>query len=174
MKQRRRRPLRRPAWKQGVRREIRSARRIVVLGVGNPQRGDDCAGLLSAAALKKIVRGKIRSRLKIFLGYEIPENFTGKIRTFDPALVLILDSALGPHRPGTVFVVDKDGLGDETVSTHKISPSVVVSYLEKTVGCRVMILGIQPRILEREEGASPPVKRAAVRLAAYLARCLCG
>jgi hydrogenase 3 maturation protease len=157
------------AWKPRIQRDIQSARRILILGVGNPSKGDDAAGLLCASELKKFVRGRALSRLKILFGFESPENFTGKIRAFHPELVLILDAALGPHKPGTVFIVDKERIADGGVSTHNIPLAILVSYLEETIACRVTVLGIQPLILSPGADVSAPVKSAATRLAAHLA-----
>jgi hydrogenase 3 maturation protease len=160
-------------WKRRISGEIRAAQKMLILAVGNPLRGDDAAGLFCAKKLKKYMRGKFRSRLKIVLGYESPENFTGTIRAFCPDFVLILDSALGAHKPGTVFSVDKEKVEDEGVSTHHPSLQMLSSYLEKTMRCRVAILGIQPLTLEPRTRLSVPVKNAACGLAAYLARTLC-
>lgn len=161
-------------WKSRLRKEILSARRIVILAVGNPSKADDGAGILCAQELKKLMGGKARSSLKILLGYETPENTTGEIREFHPNLVLILDAAQGQYNPGTVFIVEKDDIEDDGVSTHRISLALLVSYLEETVGCKVMVLGIQPLNLGLGEKVSAPVKRSADSLAAYIAHVFMG
>jgi hydrogenase 3 maturation protease len=157
-------------WKSRLRKEILSARRIIILGVGNISKGDDAAGILCAQKLKKLIGGKARSRLKILFGHETPENATGKIRKFNPDLVLILDAAQGGYKPGTVFVVGKNQIEDDSVSTHTISLALLVSYLEETIGCKVIVLGIEPFNLGLGENVSQRVKKSAERLAAYLAR----
>jgi len=166
------RPSSPAAWKGPFRKEIISARRIVVLGVGNPAKGDDAAGILCAQELKKLMGGKARSRLKILLGYETPENTTGEIRKFRPDLVLILDAAQSGYKPGTVFIAGKNQIEDDGASTHTISLALLVAYLEETIGCKVMVLGIQPINLGLGEKVSLPVKKNAKRLAAYLAHVL--
>ena len=160
-------PFTRLAWKSRIRKEIRAAGRVLVLGIGNPARGDDAAGLVCAKKLRTLIRGQARSRLKILLGYEAPENLTGKIRMFDPDVVLILDAAQGPFAPGTVFFVGKGKIQDEGVSTHKISLALLVSYLEETIGCKVIVLGIQPQVLALGENLSAPVEKAVDLLATY-------
>ena len=159
-----------PRWENRLRKEIRAARRVLVLAVGNPVKGDDGAGLACAKKLKTLIRSQARSRLKILLGYETPENLTGKIRKFSPGLVLILDAAFGPDKSGRIFIVKREQIQDEGTSTHRISLSLLVSYLEETVGCKVLILGIQPLRLNQGEKLSGPVEKATDRLAAYLAR----
>jgi hydrogenase 3 maturation protease len=156
-------------WKRLVRREIQASRKIVVLGVGNKARGDDAAGLICAESIKKATRGKARSRLRILQGREVPENWTGIIRKIGPDLVLILDAGAGPYRPGTIFLVEKDALADEGVSTHKISLALFVRYLEETVGCKTIILGIQPGKNDFGSSLSLPVKKAVQKLSEYFA-----
>jgi hydrogenase 3 maturation protease len=162
------------AWKSRIREEILSARRIIILGVGNPAKGDDAAGILCAQELKKLMGGKARSRLKILLGHETPENATGEIRRFRPDLVLILDAAQGRYKPGTTFIAGKNQIEDDTVSTHMISLGLLVAYLEETIACKVMVLGIQPLNLGLGENVSLPVRRTVEKLAAYIARVFLG
>ena len=163
-----------PAWKSRIRKEIRAAGRVLILGVGNPAKSDDAAGLVCAKKLKTLIRGQARSRQKILLGYETPENLTGKIRIFGPGLVLVLDAANGHCEPGSIFIVEKDRIQDEGASTHRISLALLVSYLEKTIGCKVIVLGIQPLGLSLGENLSAPVEKAVDELAMYLAHILMG
>jgi hydrogenase 3 maturation protease len=159
-----------PAWKGPVRREILAAKKILILAVGNTSKGDDAAGILCAQELKKLMGGKACSRLKILLGHETPENTTGEIRKFHPNLVLILDAAQGQYKPGAVFIVGKNQIEDDGVSTHTISLALLVAYLEETIGCKVMVLGIQPLDLRLGENISPIAKKSAKNLAAFLSQ----
>jgi hydrogenase 3 maturation protease len=163
-------PLTPPAWKSRIRKEIRAAGRVLILGVGNPARGDDAAGPACAGRLHRLMRGKARSGLKILRGFETPENRTGEIRKFNPGLVLIFDSAQGPFPPGAVFIVEKNKIENEGASTHRISLALLVSYLEKTIGCRVIVLGIQPLNLGLDENLSGPVEKSVDLLARYFSQ----
>ena len=160
----------RPAWKDILRREVAAGGKTLILGIGNPDKADDGAGILAAEALKKALRG--RGRNKVLLGYETPESLTGEIRAFAPRLVIMIDAALGGRTPGAVFIVEREDIPDEGVSTHKISLRMLVAYLEKTVGCTVVFLGIQASDLELGKPASPAVERAAQRAAVALERML--
>ena len=159
----------RPAWKRRLDKEIGAADRIVVLAIGNKSKRDDAAGLLCAERLKKLLRGKALRQLKIVLGLEAPENTTGEIRKFNPDLVLILDAANRQSEPGTVFIAEKDRIKDEGVSTHRISLALLASYLEETIGSKVVVLGIQPLDLGFGEGVSENVKKSVAKLANDLA-----
>jgi len=155
-------------WKSRIRKEILSAQRIIILGIGNISKGDDAAGILCAQELKKKFGRKAGSRLKILIGLETPENMTGEIRRFHPDLVLILDAAQGGYKPGTVFLAGKNQIEDDGASTHTISLALLASYLEETIGCKVIILGIQPLNLSLGDNISLPVRKASEKLVAYL------
>jgi hydrogenase 3 maturation protease len=154
--------------------ELSSAARVVVLGVGNIGRGDDGAGVLAAAALKKELGQRGRPRLKILIGHETPESLTGEIRRFQPDLVLILDAALSRKKPGSIFLLKKTDMAVEDISTHRIPLSLLVEYLEKSVGCRVRVLGIEPRSCREGASLSAPVRKAVETLASLLAADLAG
>lgn len=162
-------PLKR--WQIRILEEIRRASKTVILGVGNRDRGDDGAGAVAAQRLKSALRGKARARVRVILGYETPENLTGEIRAFGPGLVLILDAADAGRRAGAVFLVEKEKIADDGVSTHKISLVMLVRYLEESVGCRVLVLGIQPKTTSLhpgEAGLSAAVERAVGEIVDFL------
>jgi len=103
-----------------------------------------------------------RISLSVFVGETTPENLTGEIRAYGPSHVVIADAADLGQEPGTVEVVPPDAptLGT-TASTHSLPLEVLANYLRTSVGCDVVILGIQPASLEY---GRPPC--LAVRLAA--------
>ena len=158
----------RPPWKRALRREMAAAGKVLVLGIGNPDKGDDGAGILVAKALRKALGGRARGRVKVLLGYEAPENLTGEIRRFAPGLVLMIDAVIGPFPAGAVFPVAAGDIPDDGVSTHKISLRMLVAYLETTVGCRVLFLGIQAGRIEMGQAMTPSVEKAGRALARWL------
>ena len=162
----------RSAWKRALRGELAAAGKVLVLGIGNPDKGDDAAGILAATELKRKLEGHGHGKVKVLLGYETPENLTGPIRKFDPSLVLMIDAVIGSHPPGTVFSVTPKDIPDDGISTHKISLVMLVAYLEATIGCRVRFLGIQPAGIEIGRAPTPAVERAARALARWLGESL--
>ncbi len=156
------------SWKRALRREIASAGKVLVLGIGNPDRGDDGAECFAPGSSRRPGQVRPRGRLKVLVGYETPENLTGEIRRFAPGLVLLVDAVVGPHPAGTVFPVGAEDIPDDGVSTHKISLKMLVTYLETTVGCRVRFLGIQAGSLELGRTLTPSVEKAARTLARWL------
>jgi len=154
----------------GLKAEFASAARVAVIGVGNTGRGDDGAGVLAAAALKKKLGQKGRSCLKVLLGHETPESLTGEIRRFQPDLVLILDAAVSKRKPGSVSLLEKKDIAVDDISTHRMP--LLVDYLEKSVGCRVIVLGIEPRSCREGAPLSAAVKKVAEMLSSQLAAVL--
>ncbi len=141
-------------WRVRLAREFRAARRLFVLGIGNPDRADDGAGSLCVQLLARDLRRSPPSdsssrkpaleEVQVLDGGEVPESATGLIREFRPTHVLIIDAASAGHEPGTIFFIDKKKIADEDITTHRIPLLHLVRYLEESVGCRVVLLGIEP------------------------------
>ena len=156
-------------WKARLTAELRDARKIIVLGVGNPDKGDDGAGPLCARLLEETLPEGSAERVLVIDGREVPESQTGPIRAFGPDLTVIVDAAVGGHAPGTIFFVEKAGISDNEVSTHRISLLYLVRYLEESIGSRVLVLGIEPEALAEGAPMTPVVARAVETLSEFLA-----
>jgi hydrogenase 3 maturation protease len=167
-------PLESEPWPARLLRDVQAADKISVLGAGNGLRADDGAGLEVADALagRLSLTPALAGRVQVLKTFEIPENFTGAVRSFGPALVVLVDAAIGGNRPGTIFRVDPSSIGAEDISTHRIPLSALVRYLEEDIGCRVLVLGIEPRSLEWGAPLSGAVRRAVRSLVRTLCRAL--
>ena len=171
--------------KTAIRRNLKDARRVAVLAIGSSLRGDDAAGLQVADELRRrrtkprarTARSALRtphSAVRIFVGETAPENLTGEIKRFRPTHLVILDAAdAGRKRPGSITLIQHDLLrGGSSISTHNLPVNILVQYLQQSVPCKVLILGIQPKSHEFGRPLSAPVKRAAYRAASALAAAL--
>jgi hydrogenase 3 maturation protease len=156
-------------WKKTLTAGLKGQGRIVIMGVGNPLKGDDAAGLLCAEALLKGIPAKDRRGVKILRAYDVPENYTGIIRKFRPSRVIIIDAALAGLKPGDIFVLEKEKIAIEEISSHKIPLMVLISYLEQSIECRVTVLGIQARDLSFGAPVSPVIKAAVKTVSDFLA-----
>lgn len=159
----------RVSWRETLRREIGAEGRLVVLGVGNEDRGDDAAGVLCLRRLAELLGRRKGRNLLLLEGGVAPENATGKIRAFAPARVLVLDAVLGGRRPGSIFPFQPEEIAEEELTTHRLPLTHLIRYLDESIGCRVTCLGIQPRALAAGSAASPAVNLAARRLARFCA-----
>ncbi len=161
------------AWSRVLRREVKRSPRVAVLGVGHAARGDDAVGTLIARDLLASTPPLPPEALIVAAG-EAPENFTGVVRAFCPDLTIIIDAGRGGRPPGAVFVIDPADVADEDVSTHRIPLIRLIRYLRETMGCRVLLIGIEPATFEggKEGAVSPAVGRAVRAVSRALRRAL--
>lgn len=165
-------------WRRAVAMALSKAERVVVCGIGNDLRGDDAAGALCLRALKiKSARNK-SSRdsgdhpvLFVECG-ESPENQTGRMRAFQPDVVILIDAARSGGKPGEIFLVKKEMISDEEVSTHRISLTILIRFIEESIGARVVFLGIEPVSTEINGPVSDAVRTSVSILADHLRRYL--
>lgn len=122
--------------------KLKDAKRIAVLGIGSELRGDDAAGILAAKEIKE------NSKVKVFLGGAAPENLTGEIKKYKPTHLVIIDSAKLGKKPGTINILDSDKIAGNLFGTHKLPMRVMLDYLSKSINCKTIIIGIQPKSIE--------------------------
>lgn len=177
-------------WRKGISRELEKARRLFVLGIGNSRKGDDAAGGLCMRLLTRQVTPKGRRpdalakepgpprkslrkfhplEFQVIDAGEAPESVTGFIREFRPTHVLIVDAAVAGRRPGAIFIIDRKKVSQEDVSTHRLPLSLLARYLEESMVCRVILVGIEPKEIAWGKPVSAVVRTAAARLSAWLA-----
>ncbi|MCX6559818.1 MAG: hydrogenase 3 maturation endopeptidase HyCI [Candidatus Aminicenantes bacterium] len=158
-------------WRKILEEAIRAANKVVVLAAGNPDKGDDGAGPACAAALRRRQAERSNETVLIIDGRETPESQTGRIRRFGPELTIIIDAAIGGRTPGTIFIVEREKIADEGVSTHTISLLYLVRYLEESIDSQVIVLGIEPSSLELGSPMSPEVRQAVDEIVSELSLC---
>ncbi len=143
-------------------------RRIAILGVGNELTGDDIAGVLVARGLKAMLEAQplpeSAPQILVMDAGAAPENFTGKLRRFEPELVLWIDAAELGAAVGTVEWFDWQAAEGLSASTHTMPPFMLAKYLIHELGCRVALVGIQPEQLHFDEPPSQAVMTAVQRL----------
>ena len=158
------------AWKIRLTRELSGAERLAVLGIGNVLKGDDAVGVRTVEILRRSLGPRPGPKILLLAAHEAPENFTGKIRAFRPAATLLIDAVSFGFPPGTVSVIDASSLPDDDISTHRISLSALSGFLGATVGCRVLMIGIEPQEFTGGQPLTPAVEKAALAIARHLAR----
>jgi hydrogenase maturation protease len=129
--------------------------RRILIGVGNPTRGDDAAGLEVAKRVRTIP-----SSQQVNGSYELIEIWDGVDE------VIIVDAARSGAQPGTLHrfdaSVDPLPTGVLAASTHAVGVSEVVE-MARTLGrlpARTMVYGIEASDLDRGAGLSAQVERA--------------
>jgi hydrogenase 3 maturation protease len=116
--------------------------RIALIGVGNPMRGDDVAGILLTRLLRPLANAN--DKLLVACAGTAPENCIGLIRRFNPDLVLFIDAAQLNEKPGAVRWIPWRMTTGFSASTHTLPIYLLASYLNREMGCQIALLGIQP------------------------------
>lgn len=122
-------------WKQELAKAVKG-KKVLVIGVGNEIKGDD--------ALGRYVIDSLKTKDKIFCG-EMPENFIGKMKSFNPDVVLIVDAVDFQGKPGEIVFADAEQSQAISLSTHSISFAMLSKMLP---GIKLFLIGVQPYSLE--------------------------
>lgn len=128
--------------------------KVIFLGVGNRLKADDGAGPAIIDQLEDMQKDSI-----IFIDAEtVPENFTGKIRKENPSHLIIVDACLMDENPGTIKIVNQEDFANIGISTHSMSLSYFVKYLQTDMDMKILFIGIEPESLDYGEDLSDSVK----------------
>jgi hydrogenase maturation protease HycI len=149
------------SWRAG-------GRPVVVLGVGSELRSDDAAGVRVAAELARAPLNGVHA----LDGGSAPENCTAEIRQLGPTHLIIVDSAHMHEPPGAVRLIESADITGASFGTHSLPLSVLADYIQREIGCRVSVIGIQPASIEFGESMSPEVSAAVQDTVRDLRECL--
>jgi len=152
--------------KNSLQASLKGAAKVAVLGIGSDLRGDDISGIIAVQELEKKADSISRTiPFKTFLGYTAPENLSGEIRKFSPTHLIMIDTADIKKKPGDIMVFTAESAGGMSFSTHKLPVKVMAEYLKSSIGCEVIIVGIQPKTLDFGKPVSKVVEDAAKAVA---------
>lgn len=126
--------------KQAIIRTNKPSPRIAVVGIGQELRGDDAVGIIIVRRLQALSN----AALLIIDAGPAPENFAGRLLSFAPAVVLLVDALQMDEPPGTIRLVEMDAAQRCSVTTHTLSSHLLADYLRATLHCDALLLGIQP------------------------------
>ena len=136
--------------------------KVCILCIGNIERGDDGLGPHLGRLLKD------KSPYEIIDAGVAPENQTGVIARLKPDTIVIVDAVYFEGEPGDIKIFSGEELGSGKISTHDVSPKLLIEYLKESTGAAVYILGIKPQSNKLGQGLSPCVKNTLERLAKQL------
>jgi hydrogenase 3 maturation protease len=133
--------------------------KLIVLGVGNELKCDDGVGPF---IIRKLKDENIENKNLLFIDAKtVPENFTGKIRKENPSHLIIVDACLMDGRPGDMKIVNKYEFANIGISTHSMSLSFFVRYLEKDTDIKIIFVGIEPESMDWADRPTEKVENAA-------------
>ena len=153
--------------------KLKSAKKIAILGVGSELRGDDVAGVLAARHLEAVCsKGSSHSNCKVFIGETAPENLTGEIKKYKPQHLIIIDSADMGKKAGAVELIDADKAAGLSFCTHNLPIKIMADYLTNDTGCKVSIIGIQPKKISFGISPSKEIIQSAKLIAGAIKECI--
>jgi hydrogenase 3 maturation protease len=138
--------------------------KVLILGVGNPLRGDDGAGPYLIKQLKGLVDAVLLN------GEEEPENLLDPIVEMKPDSILIVDALELNAHPGSVALLEEDQLERRNLSTHHPSLKLFIECVKGETGANILVLGIQPKSIEIGRAISNEVKESLGHLREILIR----
>ncbi len=135
--------------------------KLIVLGVGNELKCDDGVG---PYIIKRLKENVVENKKKfLFIDAQtVPENFTGKIRKENPSHLIIVDACLMDGKPGDMKIVNKYDFANIGISTHSMSLSFFVRFLEQgNDNLRIIFVGIEPESMDYADMPTEKVEKAA-------------
>jgi len=146
---------------------LKNAKRLVVLGIGNEDNGDDAVGL---HVLTQLQKGNLPNWVTNFYCERVPEHFLGKISNIEPNRIIILDAANMNEIPGAIAIFPKEAVSSGYhLSTHTLSLTMLEEFLKPIVPDLITIyVGIQPKQMYFDTPLSKECKDAAEEFAELL------
>lgn len=139
---------------------LNDCEKLIVLGIGNELKCDDGVG---SFIINKLKQEDIENKNLLFLDAKtVPENFTGKIRKEKPTHIIIVDACLMDGKPGDMKIVNKYDFANIGISTHSMSLSFFVRYLEKGNDFRIIFVGIEPESMDYDDNLTENVEKSAL------------
>lgn len=130
--------------------------RMAFVGLGNPYRGDDAAGLILFDRLKN---SPALMGVRFIRAEANPENHLQEILDGGAGLVVFIDAARFGGRPGEIVWVEEDRIDSASVSTHAFSLRAVIDFLRLHRPFVFKVLAIQSGATGLGAALSPAVRQ---------------
>lgn len=131
------------------------ASRLLFVGLGNPRRGDDGAGLAIYENLKN--QPEFKESMFITAGTN-PENYLQLILNMDPATIIFIDTVNFGQKAGSIEMFTVDQIGGNQFSTHAFSIKMIHNFLQHHRPFEIKYLGIQPKTMHVSENLSMEIQ----------------
>ena len=113
--------------------------KTVIVGIGNPLRGDDGFG----PALIGRLQGKVD--LVCIDAETAPENYLGRIVREEPDTILLADVAHLDLNPGQYRILQPVDILKCGLTTHDMSSRMLIEFLQNQTQANIVMLGVQPK-----------------------------
>lgn len=135
---------------------------VVIVGIGNPCRGDDAAGSLVARQIRDA------PGVCVIDAQDVPEDYLCLAVNQQPDTVVLIDSVDLDSAPGSIALLDKNHVAGYWPSTHRVPICLLMDYLERETNARIFLIAVQPRQTVFLEPVSEEVYSSVARIAAVL------
>lgn len=136
--------------------------KVVILCIGNIECGDDGAGPYLASMIKG------RMPYEVIDAGVSPENWTGVVTRLNPDTIVIVDAIYFDGEPGEIKIFAGEDLRSGKISTHDVSPKLLIEYLKESTRADIYILGIRPESSKLGQGLSPCAQKSLDKLVKIL------
>ncbi len=138
--------------------------RVVLVGIGNPFRGDDAAGCLVARGVRGL------PGIAVVESEDVPERDLLRIVAAQPDVVLLVDAVHLGAPPGSVAVLEPEALVRYTPTTHRVPLALLADLIRRAAPAHVAVLAIQPGQTAPGAGVSPEVAHSVTAVVDCLRR----
>jgi hydrogenase maturation protease len=128
--------------------------RVVLVGIGNPFRGDDAAGCLVARGVRGV------PGIEVVESEDVPERDLLRIVAAKPDVVLLVDAVHLGASPGSMAILEPGTLVRYAPTTHRVPLVLLASLIRRAAGADVVVLAIQPGQTAPGASVSPEVARS--------------
>lgn len=138
--------------------------RVGLVGVGNPDYGDDGFGVYLA---QKLAASEVPN---VVIARNALERSVGRLAEEAYDTVIFLDAVECGAAPGSVVLLNADEMSTRfpQLSTHKISLGLLSRWIESNGITKAWLLGVQPASLTAEARLSPTMQSTLDALAELL------
>ena len=129
--------------------------RICLMGVGNPEYGDDAFGVHLAQALLEA------GVPYVIVAGSSPDHWVGVAADMEFDHLVFLDAVEFGAAAGSVVFLDCKQIAARypQISTHKISLGVLAKVAESNGVTKAWLLGVQPESIKEGQHLTPPVRK---------------
>ena len=125
---------------------------VVVMGLGNPCRGDAAAGGLVARQIRDV------PGVYAIDAQDVPENHWRQVVNQRPDTIIMVGSINLYSAPGSVVLLDKHRIAACWPSTYRMPINALMGYFERETHAHICLIGIQPRQTDFMQSVSPEVR----------------
>ena len=156
-------------FQEELKRWLINSKKVVIAGIGNPIRSDDCVGVKIVQKLKNNVSEKV-------ILYEcetVPESFLEPIIELNPTHIILIDAAYLGLEPGNIRLVKPEKIINfSPITSHTLPLRVFCEFIKKTTNAKIVLLLIEPKNTDFGEELSFEVQESLEKIVNLLLKLL--